>query len=140
MTIAEFEEAFQEEYRIPEMALPDAKAKLWAMKPKKEGLQAYMWDIVKEVRALFGLKTGQNFSKEQGTELIYIITKELPAGIHQFIHKEGQSTLDQLMKSVRLAQSFGLDTSGQVNELSIQSLEMLDPLNEKLEKQEAELA
>ena len=98
MTIAEFEEAFREEYGIPETALPDAKAKLWAMKPKKGGVRAYMWDILKGARALFGLKTGQNFSKEQETELIHIITKGLPAGICQFIHKEGQSTLDQLMK------------------------------------------
>ena len=44
------------------------------------------------------------------------------------------------MKLVRLAQSFGLDGSGQINELSIQSMEVLNPFSEKLERQEAELA
>ena len=51
----EFEEAFRDEYGISETDLPDAKAKLWAMQPKRGNYHAFMWEVVREARALFGL-------------------------------------------------------------------------------------
>ena len=63
--------------------------------------------MVREARTLFGLRTGDAFSADQEKELMHIITKALPAGVRQFIHKEGHGTLDQLMKAVKIAQSFG---------------------------------
>ncbi len=141
MTLKAFEKAFREEYGISELAVPTQKAKLWNTKPKRGDYKAFIDKAIKTYRDLKKIRTGRHFTWSQEQELLEIIKNGLPAHVRSYAHTHGDSTLEELRRSVKDKQAMGWDEGNiyamedKMQAFSNESLEnAIAPLTQRLEE------